>query len=62
MTDIYMTVKITEPQKEYEYTATGTTLEQCVDQIHQYLETTPYGTRVYMVDCSNEGERYEVTY
>lgn len=61
MTQVYMTVKITEPHKEYEFTAQGSTLTQCADDIREYLDTTPPGTRVYMVECSNEGESYEVT-
>jgi hypothetical protein len=57
----YMTVKITEPQSEYLYTAQGHSIEKCADEIRLYLDTTPPGTRVYMVECSDEGESYEVT-
>jgi hypothetical protein len=61
MNTVYMTVKITEPQREYEFTAQGGTLAQCADEIREYLDSTPHGTRVYMVECSDEGESYEVT-
>ena len=60
MTQLYMTVKITEPNKEYDYTTHGDTLADCADAIREYLDTTPYGTRVYMMECSNIGESYEV--
>lgn len=57
----HMTVKITEPQTEYEFTAKGCSIEECADTIRAYLDTTPQGTRVYLLDCSDEGEQsYEV--
>ena len=61
MKTIYMQVKITLPDSaEQELTTTGSTLEECVEQIHEYVDSLPLGTRVYMLDCSDEGERYEV--
>ena len=62
MNTVYMTVKITPPNDTaYDITVTGDTLEKCVEEIHQFVDTKPHGTRVYMLDCSNEGDRYEVT-
>ncbi len=64
MKTVYMRVMIVEPNEgTYTKEFRGTSPEHCIDQVHEYLEsTTELGTRCSILFCGYEnGEEYEVT-
>ena len=64
MTQIYMRVMICEPELQaYTKEFLGRSVEHCIEQIHEYLDTTTEpGTKCSVTFCGyKHGEKDEVT-
>jgi hypothetical protein len=60
---VYIRVMIAPPSEAaYTKPFTGMTIEDCIQELDEYLETTEFGTRASVVFAGyTTGESYEVT-
>lgn len=63
MKQVYMRVMIAEPELQaYTKEFLGESVENCIEQVHQYLDTTTEpGTRCSVTFCGYKGEENEIT-